>query len=129
MLSRKIPRCRIRGNINVNPAIIDTDGKPTVTSTATYATSNSAKLTGLSSTSTIPIGALVTGTGVGREVYVTAKTSTTLTLSQPLFGGSATRSYTFKRFQYMLDFSGFTALSKFEIVDVEMIAGGFCLLR
>ena len=98
----------------------------TVTATASYATSNAGKLTGLASTSSIPIGALVTGTGVGREVYVTAKTSTTLTLSQPLFGGSGTRSYTFKRFQYMLDFSGFTALSKFEIVDVEMIAGGFC---
>lgn len=98
----------------------------TVTATATYSTAAAGKLSSVANIATIPVGARVSGTGVGREVYVTSKTSTQLTLSQPLFGGSATRSYTFERYQYMLDFSGFTNLAKFEIVGVEMVANGYC---
>ncbi len=99
----------------------------TVTATATYSTANPGKLTGISNISAIPLGARVSGTGVGREVYVASRnvSAGTVTLSHPLFGGSGTHSYTFDRFKYMLDFSGFTTLSKFEIADVEMVAGGF----
>lgn len=99
----------------------------TVTSTATYSTANSAKLTGVTNIASIAVGSRVSGPGVGRETYVSARNiaTSTLTLSHPLYGGSATRSYTFDRYRYMLDFSGFTTLSKFEITDVEMSAGGF----
>ena len=96
------------------------------TATATYSTSQSAKLTGVTNIATIPIGARVTGTGVGREVYVTSKdvAASTLTLSQPLTV-AGTRSFTFNRYKYMLDFSGFTSLQKFEITDIEFLCNGY----
>lgn len=99
----------------------------TVTSVATYSTSQPARLTGVANVANIPVGARLSGTGVGREVYVKARNvgDGTLDLSQPLFGGAGTRTYTFSRYKYMLDFSGFATLSKFEIVDVEMQGGGF----
>lgn len=96
-----------------------------VTTTATYSTAAPGKLSSVTNIGTVPVGARVSGPGVGREVYVASKTASQLTLSHPLFGGSGTHAYTFDRYQYMLDFSGFTSLSKFEIVDVEMIAGGY----
>ena len=96
------------------------------TATATYSTSQSAKLTGVTNIATIPVGARVIGTGVGREVYVTSKdiAASTLTLSQPLTV-AGTRSYTFNRYKYMLDFSGFTSLQKFEITDIEFLCNGY----
>ena len=92
-----------------------------VTSVATYTPSNSTTLTGVANVANVPIGALVQATGVGREVYVKAKNvgAGTVTLSQPLYGAAGTRTYTFTRFQYMLDFSGFSLLSRFEIQEVE----------
>lgn len=93
-----------------------------VTSLGTYTPSaQSSRLTGVANVANIPVGSLVLGTGVGREVYVRAKniSAGTLELSQPLYGAAGTRSYTFRRFQYMLDFSGFSALSRFEIHEVE----------
>ncbi|NJM83316.1 MAG: right-handed parallel beta-helix repeat-containing protein [Tabrizicola sp.] len=92
-----------------------------VTSVATYSTSNSTTLTGVANVANIPVGALVIGTGVGREVYVrsTNISAGTVELSQPLWGAAGTRTYTFRRFKYMLDFSGFSLLSRFEIEDVE----------
>ena len=53
----------------------------TATATATYTPTNSYELTGVSNIGTIPVGALVTGTGVGREVYVRAKNLATNTLT------------------------------------------------
>lgn len=98
----------------------------TVTATGTYATSNSQKLTAVTNIAAIPVGARLSGTGVGREVYVTARNiaAGTLDLSAPLVGGSGTRSYTFQRYRYMLDFSGFSSLSKFELVNLEILCGG-----
>jgi Pectate lyase superfamily protein len=100
----------------------------TVTSNATYSTTQTAKLTAVANVNNIPIGARVSGPGVGREVYVVAKNTTagTVDLSHALYGGSGSHSYTFDRYRYMLDFSGFNSLSKFEIADIEMIAGGYC---
>lgn len=104
----------------------------TVTATATYSTANAAKLTSVANPATIPVGARVSGPGVGREVYVLSVNvaTATVTLSQPLFGGAGTHLYTFDRYRYMLDFSGFTQLSKFEIQDVEFLANGLasCIL-
>lgn len=91
------------------------------TSIATYATSNNLTLTGVANVANIPVGSLLIGTGVGREVYVTAKNvgAGTLTLSQPLYAAAGVRTYTFRRFKYMLDFSGFELMSRFEFEDIE----------
>lgn len=92
-----------------------------VTSVATYSAAANTTLTNVANVANIPLGALVIGNGVGREVYVTAKNEAagTVTISQPLFAAVGTRSYTFRRFRYMLDFSGFDLLSRFEVEDVE----------
>jgi hypothetical protein len=91
------------------------------TSVATYSASNNVTLTGVANVANIPVGALVIGTGVGREVYVrsTNVAAGTIELSQPLWGAVGTRTYTFRRFKYMLDFSGFAQLSRFELEDIE----------
>ena len=44
-----------------------------VTSTATYNTSQPTTLSAVANVANVPVGSLVTGTGVGREVYVTSK--------------------------------------------------------
>lgn len=98
-----------------------------VTSLANYDTATPAVLTGVANVNAIQIGARISGTGVGREVYVLAKDvlAGTVTLSKPLYGGTVSnRTYTFTRHRYMLDFSGFDELSKFEIKNVEMIGNG-----
>jgi hypothetical protein len=92
-----------------------------VTSVGTYSPSNSTTLTGVANVANVPLGALITGTGVGREVYVKSKNvgAGTVELSQPLYGGAGTRTYTFRRFRYLLDFSGFSLLSRFEMEQIE----------
>ncbi len=98
----------------------------TQTSTATYNVLNPAQLSAVANVANIEVGSLVEGTGVGREVYVTDKNvgAGTLTLSQPLYGAPSSQTYTFKRFRYVLDFSGFTKLSKFTMTDVEIHCQG-----
>ncbi|EEW24591.1 glycosyl hydrolase family 28-related protein [Rhodobacter ferrooxidans] len=98
----------------------------TVTSVATYTTSNPTQLTAVANVANVPVGARITGTGVGREVYVAAKNvgAGTLTLSQPLWGAAGTRTFTFSRYKYLLDFSGFAQLNRFEITDLELNCGG-----
>jgi len=93
----------------------------TVTSVATYAVANPTTLTAVANVANIPVGALVVGTGVGREVYVRSKNvgAGTVELSQPLYGAAGTRTYTFRRFKYLLDFSGFSQLSRFEMHEIE----------
>ncbi|MBC7138001.1 MAG: right-handed parallel beta-helix repeat-containing protein [Defluviimonas sp.] len=101
---------------------------PTVmTSQATYSSGNPVVLSAVADIANVPVGARVSGNGVGREVYVTAKNlgSGTLTLSQPLYGGSGTQVFTFTRYKYILDFSGFSQLSRFNIDDVEFLCNGF----
>ena len=103
-------------------AVTSTAWNPTtVTSIGTYSTSQTARLTGVANIANIPVGARISGSGVGREVYVTSKnvSAGTLELSKPLWAAAGTRTFTFDRFKYMLDFSGFSALSKFEVVEVE----------
>ncbi len=97
-----------------------------VTSIATYATASNLTLTGVANVANILVGSLVIGTGVGREVYVTSKniSAGTVTLSQPLYAAVGTRTYTFRRFKYMLDFSGFDLLSRFELEDIEFNNNG-----
>ncbi len=111
------------GQLSVTPGTAwDTQ---TVSATATYSTANPAKLTGVANIASIPVGARVSGTGVGREVYVRSRNvaTNTLELSQQLWAAAGTRTFTFERYQYMLDFSGFADLSRFEITDIEFLCG------
>lgn len=98
----------------------------TVSAIATYSTANPNQLTAVANIANIPVGARISGTGVGREVYVRSKNigAGTLQLSKPLWGAAGTRTFTFNRYKYMLDFSGFDALSRFEIIDMEMLGNG-----
>lgn len=97
-----------------------------VTSQASYSAANERVLTAVANIANVPVGALVEGVGVGREVYVTAVNigAGTLTLSQPLHGAAGTQVYTFTRFKYVLDFSGFASLSKMTLDDIELQCNG-----
>lgn len=97
-----------------------------VTSQASYNPASPKTLTGVANAANVPVGALVTGAGVGREVYVTAVNAGagTITLSQPLHGGAGTQVFTFTRFRYVLDFTGFVQLDKLNFDDVEFQCNG-----
>ncbi len=92
-----------------------------VTSTATYNGNDKTRLTNVTNVANVPVGALVEGSGVGREVYVKAKNvgAQEITLSEALYDADGTQQYTFTRFKYILDFSGFENLQDFTITDVE----------
>ncbi len=95
-------------------------------SQATYNASNSRKLTNVTNVANIPVGSLVQGNGVGREIYVRSKNvgAQELELNAPLYDAEGTQNYTFRRFKYLLDFSGFTKFSKFIISDIEFQCNG-----
>lgn len=97
-----------------------------VTSQASYSTSDNKKLTGVVNAANIPVGALVEGNGVGREVYVKSVNVATqeVTLSKQLHDADGAQVFTFRRFKYMLDFSGFDDLDKLNISDVEFQCNG-----
>lgn len=96
------------------------------TSTATYDPDQPYKLTKVANVAAIEIGSRVSGTGVGREVYVNGKDvqNKTLNLSQPLYGGAGTRSYSFDRYRYLFDFSGVDQISRFNFVDLDLNCEG-----
>ena len=104
-----------------------------VTSQATYAIAASDRLTNVINVANVPVGALVEGAGVGREVYVTSVNvgTKTVQLSQPLYDAEGTQNFTFRRFKYLLDFSGYDDLAQFVLDDIEFqcsgIASGICL--
>lgn len=106
-----------------------------VVANGTYSTSANTTLSNVAGVANIAVGSLVEGSGVGREVYVRDRNvaAGTLTLSQPLYDAAGTQSYTFTRYKYMLDFSGFEYLAKFGIEDVEFqldgLASGIALAR
>ena len=93
-----------------------------VTSQASYSPSSNLTLTGVVNVANVPVGALVEGVGVGREIYVKSKNIATqeVSLSAPLYDADGTQVFTFKRFKYLLDFSGFESLSKMVLSDVEL---------
>ena len=92
-----------------------------VNSSATYSANDARTLKNVANVANIPIGSLVSGAGVGREIYVRGKSVARgeLTLNGPLYDAEGTQNYTFQRFKYMLDFSGFDVIAKFIIHDVE----------
>ena len=101
----------------------DTD---VVTSQATYATGTPTRLSNVIDVANVAVGALVEGTGVGREVYVTSKNvgQQTVELSQPLYGAAGTQTFSFTRFKYMLDFSGYDDLAQFVLDDIDFQCSG-----
>ncbi|PWK57344.1 right-handed parallel beta-helix repeat-containing protein [Roseicyclus mahoneyensis] len=99
------------------------------TRSGTWSASDPRRITGLSNVADIPIGALVTGPqGVGREIYVMARdvAGGRVTLSASLSGAPVTQTYTFRRFRYMLDFSGWLNLQRFIVSDIEFLCAGLC---
>lgn len=99
-----------------------------VTSQATYSTSNPLQLRNVVNIANVPVGALVQGGGVGREIYVRSKNIATqeITLNAPLYDAAGTQNFTFRRFKYLLDFSGFNSLSKLVLDDVEFQCNNRC---
>lgn len=98
-----------------------------VTGTANFDASDARALTDVANIAQIEIGALVEGaTGVGREIYVMGKDvdANRITLSAALWGASDRQDYTFSRFRYALDFSGFEALQRFSLQDIEILMTG-----
>lgn len=88
---------------------------------ASYSTSNPRDLMNVENIADIEVGSLVEGAGVGREVYVTSKdiSGRTLRLSKPLFDSAGYQLFTFTRHKYLMDFSGFSTLSKFNLQNIE----------
>lgn len=98
----------------------------TVSAQATYSTASATTLTNVANVASIAVGSRVAGAGVGREVYVKARNigAGTLTLSKPLHDAEGTQTYTFSRFQYLLDFSGFQTIHRLELDGLEMQCKG-----
>ena len=96
------------------------------TSVGTYDTDNPTRLTNVTNVANVPVGALVEGTGVGREVYVSGRNigAKILYLSQPLYDAQGVQNYTFRRFKYLLDFSGYSNFSQFVLDDIEFQGNG-----
>ncbi|MEL6587392.1 MAG: glycosyl hydrolase family 28-related protein, partial [Pseudomonadota bacterium] len=95
-----------------------------VTAQATWDNSEPKVLSGISNIANIPVGSLVQGgVGVGREVYVKDVNLATgkVTLSAPFYGAPPIQTYTFTRFKYALDFSGFANLQRFTLQDIEFL--------
>jgi hypothetical protein len=100
--------------------------KDVLTRTANYSPSNPYELTGITGAANIAVGSLVTGIGVGREVYVRAvdPVAGRVTLNLALFGAAANQTYTFTRFKYLLDFSAYDKFSKVTFDSVEFLCNG-----
>ena len=97
-----------------------------VTSQATYSAADDNRLTNVLGIANIAVGSLVLGNGVGREIFVTSVnvSAQTLELSRPLFDAEGSQIFTFTRFQYMIDFSGYEKLSQFIFDDIEFQGRG-----
>ncbi|MBU3029319.1 glycoside hydrolase family 55 protein [Paracoccus marinaquae] len=102
------------------------------TSQATYDPATPGRLTNVANVAAIEIGSRVIGNGVGREVYVNGKNVAQgwLSLSQPLYGGAGTRSYSFERYRYIFDFSGVDQVDRLNFVDLDINCNGVasCLM-
>ena len=97
-----------------------------VVAQATYDASNSIRLTNVQNIASIAPGSLVEGNGVGREVYVTSVdvAQSIIHLNTQLYDAIGTQEFTFTRFKYMLDFSGFAKMSDMIIDDIEFRCEG-----
>lgn len=100
----------------------------TFTSVATYNPSDPTRLTNVANVANIPVGSLVGGNGVGREIYVRSKNvgAGEITLNAPIYDAAGTQSFSFFSFKYLLDFMGFSALRKFGMEEIEFQCNGRC---
>ncbi|MDA7967015.1 glycosyl hydrolase family 28-related protein [Ruegeria sp.] len=100
----------------------------TFTSVATYDPIDPYKLTNVANVANIPVGSLITGSGVGRETYVRSKDDAAgeITLNAPIYDAAGTQSFTFTAFKYLLDFSGFSSVQKFGMEDIEFQCNTRC---
>lgn len=96
------------------------------TGQGSYAVANPYQITNVTNIANIKVGSLVEGIGVGREIYVQAVNVAqgSVTISQPLYDAAGRQTFTFTRFKYMLDFSGFLNLAIFTIADIEFQGNG-----
>ncbi len=96
------------------------------TSVATYTPTDPYKLSNVANVANIPVGCLLEGSGVGREIYVRSKDEGAgeITLNAPIYDAAGTQTYTFTSFKYALDFSGFSALQKFNMEGIEIQCNG-----
>ncbi|SMX31553.1 glycosyl hydrolase family 28-related protein [Actibacterium lipolyticum] len=117
---------RVLRNGEINAVASTNWDADVVVSAGTYSTSNPFQLSAVVDVANIAVGSLVQGLGVGREVYVQEKNvgAGTITLSRPLFDAAGTQPFTFKRFKYILDFGGFSSLSRFVLSDVDLHCNG-----
>ncbi|MEH6648020.1 hypothetical protein [Sulfitobacter sp.] len=100
----------------------------TITAQATYDPGDSRTLRNVANVANIPIGSHVSGAGVGREIYVRGKNvaRNELTLNGPLYDAAGTQNFTFRRYKYMLDFSGFDVIAKFILHNIEFQCQELC---
>lgn len=100
----------------------------TVTAQATYDPDDARTLKNVANVANIAIGSRVSGGGVGREIYVRGKSVARgeLTLNGALYDAAGTQNFTFRRYKYLLDFSGFEVLSKFVMRDIEFQCSAVC---
>tara|TARA_R110002124_G_scaffold26300_8_gene94467 strand:- start:12418 stop:14715 length:2298 start_codon:yes stop_codon:yes gene_type:complete len=99
----------------------------TVTQTASYdLVTGRTELTNVTNISTILVGSLVEGNGVGREIYVkdVDVANNKVFLSNPLYDASASQVYTFTRFKYLLDFSGFQRVARMILTNIDFNCTG-----
>ncbi len=98
----------------------------TVTSQASYVAATPYRLDNVAKAGSIAPGSLVTGNGVGREVYVKSVdvANRRIVLSQPLYDAEGVQPFTFTRFRYLIDVSGFRDLSQFVFDDIEFQCNG-----
>ncbi|WP_373354565.1 glycosyl hydrolase family 28-related protein [Pseudoroseicyclus sp. CXY001] len=113
-------------NGQFEPAGPDAWADAVVSATGSYSPADPYRITNISNAGSIPLGALVSGNGVGREIYVNAvdAANNRVTISQPLYDAAGTQSYTFRRFRYLLDFSGYEELSQFILSDIDFLCNG-----
>ncbi len=99
-----------------------------ITSRASYDPDDKRKLSDVTNIANIPVGALVQGSGVGREIYVRSVDvgAGELTLNEGLFDAAGTQEFTFSHFKCMLDFGGFSKLSKFGMTEVDLQCNARC---
>ncbi len=103
------------------------DWTPTVvTAQASYDAASPYRLTNVANVGQIQVGSLVEGSGVGREIYVRAVdvAAAEVTLSQQLYDAEGTQTFTFTRFKYLLDFTGFDDVSLFGFADIDFNCAG-----
>ncbi|GAA6182572.1 glycosyl hydrolase family 28-related protein [Shimia sp. NS0008-38b] len=94
-----------------------------VSSQASYAPSDGRLLRNVVNAANVQVGSVVTGNGVGREVYVRSVNVATqeVMLSQPFYDAEGTQNFTFTRYKYVLDFSGFSKISQMSVSNVELL--------